>query len=102
MATAGTRGRKTDTTLEKRSIVANGKATTLALEPPWWHFFEVVAEAKNVDWRVLVQTWLEMMPDHFRSRAAFLRLVVLRILMERGKPEVRQRVFAKFSMRCPR
>jgi predicted DNA-binding ribbon-helix-helix protein len=88
-----------DTTLETRFVNADGRGTTLALEAPYWRFLEYVAEKKGEDWRKLVTRMLAVRPPWFKSRAAFLRLRILELVLVIGKGDAHAKVFADYWRR---
>ena len=81
------------TVFEKRHIVVDGAATTLALEPPYWRFIEILARRGGSDWRSVVQALLSTQPRGFKSRAGFLRLAVVKLALGALDPRLHGEMF---------
>ena len=81
------------TVFEKRHIVVDGGATTLALEPPYWRLLEILARRGGSDWRAVVQALLSAQPKGFKSRAGFLRLAVVKLALGALDPGLHGEMF---------
>ena len=81
------------TVFEKRHVVVDGAATTLALEPPYWRLLEILARRGGSDWRSVVQALLSAQPKGFKSRAGFLRLAVVKLALGALDPELHGEIF---------
>lgn len=81
------------TVFEKRHLVVDGTATTLALEPPYWRLLEILARRGGTDWRAVVQALLSAQPKGFKSRAGFLRLAVVKLALGALDPGLHGEIF---------
>lgn len=70
---------------QKRYIRLGGKGDNLAMEQIYWKFIDAMAKSKNLSWKALVTTLLEVRPpDYVGSRIAWLRFFVTQSLMRRA------------------
>lgn len=70
---------------EKRTVLINGKQTSLALEGVYWKGVERVARDRSTTWRQVVNWGLSTKPATFSSRAGWLRIWVFAKVLEMTK-----------------
>jgi predicted DNA-binding ribbon-helix-helix protein len=78
---------------EQRNITIAGRRTKIALEPAYWRLIEITAAQTRQEWPGLVETLLRAKPPSFSSRAGWLRLLSLKLILRGINDELHRQVF---------